>query len=386
MFRAFEKQVLLASVCGDTSFVVSTSQKPSRRFQGAGPCSNCTYQQITFDDVNRDYFLNNFSSTCVDSVDAFFDTVTDVTNLPQKPLCVSDCDTEHVSQGRVVANPVEFMVSLQLQTSNGWSHSCGGTMIAPTVVLSAAHCVVAFEEFGAPVRAVVGPLNLNAIGPNVHVTPVVSMYAHPAYKSVYTASGDPLPHENDIALFYLEKASDTIVIVPGPWAPRPVSNAIFSNNVVGALGWGMTSNSGSTSSVLMAIGNLTVTNDTATCDRLAQTFYRQGVGDDAVCIVTNRTRGSVTYNQDTCRGDSGGPVIAFDGTGTEFGAQVGIVSWGGACPSPLGIYTRVIDHTRWILDNVASARGTPVPSSGSRRLVPTARTILVTLLFIGAIF
>jgi secreted trypsin-like serine protease len=135
----------------------------------------------------------------------------------------------------------------------------------------------------------------------------------------------------------------------------------------------------------MAIGNLTITTDTATCGRLASTFYRQGVGADAVCVVTNRTRGSVTYNQDTCGGDSGGPLIAFDGTGTEFGAQVGIVSWGGSsCPIPLGVYTRVIDHTRWILDNIATARGTPVPPSAARRTAPRPRALALALLLLAA--
>ena len=52
--------------------------------------------------------------------------------------CVTNCSTQHVFGGSIVVNPIDFMVSLQIPAG---SHHCGGSLIAPNIVLTAAHCV-----------------------------------------------------------------------------------------------------------------------------------------------------------------------------------------------------------------------------------------------------
>jgi len=68
------------------------------------------------------------------------------------------------------------------------------------------------------------------------------------------------------------------------------------------------------------------------------------------CKITGYAAGGV----DACRGDSGGPLMCSDGTGSY---QVhGIVSWGKQCglPQQPGIYTRVWPFIEWITSHVFS--------------------------------
>ncbi|KAI9564921.1 hypothetical protein GHT06_008662 [Daphnia sinensis] len=60
--------------------------------------------------------------------------------------------------------------------------------------------------------------------------------------------------------------------------------------------------------------------------------------------------------KDTCQGDSGGPLLVD-------GVQVGITSWGFGCASPnyAGVYTRVTSYVDWISATMAS---NPSPASG----------------------
>jgi hypothetical protein len=57
--------------------------------------------------------------------------------------------------------------------------------------------------------------------------------------------------------------------------------------------------------------------------------------------------------KDSCQGDSGGQLVAFDKNGCPY--QIGIVSWGEACAKPgqYGVYTRVSHFAQWIRDNVS---------------------------------
>jgi len=73
------------------------------------------------------------------------------------------------------------------------------------------------------------------------------------------------------------------------------------------------------------------------------------IGDTEICAT------GLSGGKDSCFGDSGGPlVVAAD---NERGyAQVGIVSWGPQCGNPLypGVYTRVSSFSKWIKDNMSA--------------------------------
>ena len=72
------------------------------------------------------------------------------------------------------------------------------------------------------------------------------------------------------------------------------------------------------------------------------------VGDTEICAT------GPTGGKDSCFGDSGGPLIVADKGNDKGYTQVGIVSWGPQCGNPLfpGVYTRVSSFSDWIEKNL----------------------------------
>ena len=67
------------------------------------------------------------------------------------------------------------------------------------------------------------------------------------------------------------------------------------------------------------------------------------IGETEICAT------GVSGGKDSCFGDSGGPLVAPASNARGY-VQVGIVSWGPQCGNPLypGVYTRVSSFTDWI--------------------------------------
>lgn len=79
------------------------------------------------------------------------------------------------------------------------------------------------------------------------------------------------------------------------------------------------------------------------------------VNDDRICSYsiydssTQLCAGDFNNRKDSCRGDSGGPLMKLvDGAWT----LVGIVSYGDLGCSGLGVYTDVSAYYNWILTNI----------------------------------
>jgi hypothetical protein len=74
------------------------------------------------------------------------------------------------------------------------------------------------------------------------------------------------------------------------------------------------------------------------------------IGDDQICA------GYEKPEQDTCGGDSGGPLVSFNSAGQPY--QIGVVSWGssncGGNEKSYGIYTRIARFTDWIQRQVGT--------------------------------
>ena len=82
-------------------------------------------------------------------------------------------------------------------------------------------------------------------------------------------------------------------------------------------------------------------------DVAVQNFSQCGVEFDPTLICASKP------GKDSCKGDSGGPLICFEGTKPVI---AGVVSTGNDCDAKnnFGIYTRVTSFIDWIKDNMVS--------------------------------
>ncbi len=198
---------------------------------------------------------------------------------------------------------------------------CGGTLIAPDVVLGAAHCggyvgetvYVSGYEFGTDTFGAVA-------------VRVIAQARHPNY--VDSTS------QNDFYLYRLETevVIDTqITLSLNEDAANP-----FDGQELTVLGLGLLESGGAAPNFLNDVVVSTVSNEfCASSESYGSEFY----SDVMFCAGDSQT--------DSCQGDSGGPIVIRNGNDHVL---VGVVSWGYGCAIPgyPGVYARVSSAIPWI--------------------------------------
>merc|ERR1719215_23848 len=216
------------------------------------------------------------------------------------------------------------MVSLRFKDED--SHFCGGTLIAPNIILSAAHCFK--YSTSGDVRAILGEhdrADFDSPGEEFLVEEIV---VHPAF--------DDENLMNDIALLKLSEESYDYELIK-------LNNVSIESDEIVALnaGWGATSFDGSTSEVLLEV-NVNIL-EQYKCD-----FFLTMLSLDPVGRMCSMTEGS-----GFCFGDSGGPLFFSDDNGQYI--QLGIISFFfgdcGSATSPT-YYIDVSLFNDWIVGTI----------------------------------
>ena len=222
---------------------------------------------------------------------------------------------------------------------------CSGTLIAPTVVLTAAHCVKPH-----------GPIHVNqVVYMGCHsmkdrvcqeARRIVQIWAHEKFTRVALKpeqTGDGMPraaNAYDVAVLILEKPTSRTLVAT--LATREDDPAYCESSASTVAGWGSDA-SGTPTETLNEVEVPVISRD-----RCEAKWGVGLIGPTMICA------GFDDGGCDACQGDSGGPMFTSTrctppGTPPRV---FGIVSWGSECNKagrkPYGVYTSVASVRDWI--------------------------------------
>ncbi|TRY92722.1 hypothetical protein DNTS_024811, partial [Danionella cerebrum] len=252
----------------------------------------------------------------------------------------------------------------QVLLKYGQKGFCGGVIYNHLYILTAAHCLENLKlKF---LKIVAGEHDLEVNEGTEQTIAVAQMIPHPEYV--------PSTADNDIALLRL---SEPIIFdahaIPVCLPQRALAEReLWAVSMHTVSGWGKRSEDGPTSRILRRLQVMLGESVTSLPPFISSSeqdcFFNRG--DVSLQVPRIRTQecvessnvslsrnmfcaGFLQGEQDSCKGDSGGPLTTLFRK-THF--LLGIVSWGKGCarPGAYGIYTRISNYLQWIQQNTLS--------------------------------
>ena len=240
-------------------------------------------------------------------------------------------DDENIVRPRVLngvdAKPGRHHYIVSLTDADN-RHLCGGTLISPDIVLTAAHC----DPFVK--KAQIGRFDNSNENEIFETISIRASKKHPKF--------DPRLLLNDFMIVWLER----------PSFYSPIS-AIRSNNDDSAItspltiiGWGITEKDARSYRGPLKEAQLTYLSNER-CSQSSGIIDGQSVTYEG--LITDSMMCARDSISDACSGDSGSPLF-IKGENQNEDIQVGIASWGFGCGLEdfPGVFARVSDQFEWI--------------------------------------
>ncbi|KAL7483435.1 hypothetical protein ACHAW6_009081 [Cyclotella cf. meneghiniana] len=239
------------------------------------------------------------------------------------------------------ATPDRYPYTASLVSSS--RHVCGGTLIAPDVILTAGHCSGFFSEVQ------IDRYDITADDGDYDYLMVEEHFAHPDFANII---------QSDFALAKLYGRSFKSVVALNTDGDVPQDDEYLT-----VMGWGVTVEgvSSTQSDILREVQVQSMGN--TECDGSSGQYngefvtYEGYIEDNMLCAWSQ--------DKDACQGDSGGPLIRR-GDDAADDVQVGVVSWGLGCAMETfpGVYSRISAEYEWIRSSVCEISKFPPTSFG----------------------
>ena len=272
----------------------------------------------------------------------------------------------YIIGGTQVTDADRYKYIVSLTKWNG--HFCGGALIAPDLVISAAHCqnidgakvgLIDKNDNTVPTFTGISGVTKNT-NCNKGIQENKMIHLHENYGDNYV---------NDLMIVKLGGSVDTSIypII----SINTDGSAPASGDPLTTMGWGQTI-AGSSGSMAKTLNEVEVS---AISQSACQSMYGGYLQDNMLCAMDP--------GQDSCQGDSGGPLID-KGSDANSDVLVGVVSWGYGCASAThaGVYSRLSYNYDWIRDKVCclssapppsfNCPGAPAPTTSSPTMAPVA--------------
>lgn len=292
-------------------------------------------------------------------------TITFLASILVGPAHAADLGRPFIVGGEV-AQPGAWpwQVALLQNTGGRAEQQCGGSLIAPEWVLTAAHCMFGGPE-GEPLTRIadiefsvaVGVHDVSMNEPSRQDIAISQIIVHEDYDPNGEGYGG---NDNDIALIRLASPAtlnDRVQLISLVTAADEA--ALASPGTISTVsGWGAVSHDGDSSPVLKQVDLPIVSN--AQC---AEAYP----GLTANMLCAGRPEGG----DDSCQGDSGGPLVVPDAMAGY--RLAGVVSFGEMCAAPgqPGVYVRVSRYDDWLsrlMDGGSSSTGSGLQTTADGAL------------------